>query len=192
MVADDSPSDRSSDQSAPEASGEDASPDGDRDLKTRFVEVRERLERTARQLRARERAGDLRACVRDYPVLSVLGAATLGAVLARSMSRSSGGGEGVRSAPRAGSGEEVRPEDRGDSASSKAPSNGRTGGASGGGGAGSASASADRLGGTDRAGRVGRELGELVKESAQAALLTVLTRKLNDWLGPGERADSSA
>lgn len=184
MVSDDPSADLPPEEDAPETDDGDASAEGDRSLKARFAEVRERLERTSEQLRARERAGELRDRIREYPVLSVLGAATLGALVAQGLSRGSSGEQ--RSERTA---EDLPP--RSESVAPSAPANGREDTRTRD-GDGSARGSADRGGPSNRARRVGRELGDLVKESAQAALLTVLTRKLNDWLGPEERVDTSA
>lgn len=169
------PADRSSGD-GDSASGAAEGADPERSVTARLEEIQERLDRTADELRAGDGTRYVRSVVRDYPILCVLGAAGLGALIARCARSASGGGAGLepdvsdRSGPRSA---ERRAGFEDPGGGDEDPSDRTT--------------DSDPSG--QRGSRVRRELGDLIKESAQAALLTVLTRKLNDWLGPDSRSE---
>lgn len=156
-------------------------------LRASVARLQERLQDAAEDLRARDAADSIRDGVRRYPVLSVLGAAAAGAVIARALSSPGRSveaddlrealeaeleGPHPRARATADADSDVSAEE-GSAAGKEAGENGDT--------ASSRSWKQSLRGGGKRAGR---ELGDLVKESVQAAVLSILTRKLNDWLGP--------
>lgn len=180
----------SSDSGAEEPDGASEMEDRGARLRASVERLQERLQDVAENLRARDAADSIRDGVRRYPVLSVLGAAAAGAVIARALGSSgrSVEAEDLRDAleaelegPHPGEharteiarGGEEAPGQEGAAAPDEADENGDT--------ASTRSWKQSLRGGGQRAGR---ELGDLVRESVQAAVLSVLTRKLNDWLGP--------
>lgn len=166
-------------------------------LRASVERLQERLQDVAEDLRARDAADSIRDGVRRYPVLSVLGAAAAGVVIARALGSSgrSVEAEDLRDALEAElegphprehgrtEGERVRTEDvrGGEEVPAEDGSAAREDAGEHGDAASSRSWKQSLRGGGKRAGR---ELGDLVRESVQAAVLSILTRKLNDWLGP--------